>query len=98
VSKREPHIILKTDERSTVLELEREGKAAAKSIGWGENRVFLRAKSSRSPSRTGHLVLTHLPAGPRPAAERSDSIFRTTETAKTVLQHSREVSGRDPVI
>ena len=35
---REPQTILKTDKRSTVLELSREGKFAAKSSGWDENR------------------------------------------------------------
>jgi hypothetical protein len=36
MSKREPQIILKTDERSTALELARERKFAAKSTGWDE--------------------------------------------------------------
>ena len=31
---REPQIIMKTDERNVILELEREGKLTAKSIGW----------------------------------------------------------------
>jgi hypothetical protein len=39
--KREPQIILKTDERNIHLELARDGKFAAKSTGWDENRVFL---------------------------------------------------------
>jgi len=34
MGKREPQTILKTDERSTVLELARKGKRAAKSSGW----------------------------------------------------------------
>jgi hypothetical protein len=41
MGKREPQIILKTDERKVVLELGLEGKFAAKSTGWDENRVFL---------------------------------------------------------
>jgi hypothetical protein len=36
MGKREPHIILKTDERKVVLELGLEGKFAAKSTGWDE--------------------------------------------------------------
>ena len=41
MGKREPQIILKTDERKVVLELGLEGKFAAKSTGWDENKVFL---------------------------------------------------------
>ena len=52
MGKREPQIILKTDERKVVLELGFEGKFTAKSSGWDENRVFLEATSSRSQSRT----------------------------------------------
>jgi len=36
MGKREPQIILKTDERKVVLELGLEGKFAAKSTGWDE--------------------------------------------------------------
>jgi hypothetical protein len=38
---REPQIILKTDQRTVVLELGVGGKFAAKSSGWDENRTFL---------------------------------------------------------
>jgi hypothetical protein len=38
---REPQIILKTDQRNVLLELGLDGKFAAKSSGWDENRVFL---------------------------------------------------------
>jgi hypothetical protein len=41
MSKREPQIILKTDERKIHLELGLEGKFAAKSTGWDENRVLV---------------------------------------------------------
>ena len=41
MGKREPQIILKTDERKVVLELGLAGKFAAKSSGWDENRFFL---------------------------------------------------------
>jgi hypothetical protein len=39
--KREPQIILKTDERKIHLELGLGGKFAAKPTGWDKNRVFL---------------------------------------------------------
>ena len=45
MGKREPQIILKTDERKVVLELGLEGKFSAKSTGWDENRVFLEGDS-----------------------------------------------------
>ena len=41
MSKREPQIILKTDERKVVLELGLGSKLSAKSTAWDENRVFL---------------------------------------------------------
>jgi hypothetical protein len=44
-------------------------KFAAKSIGWGEIRVFLEGDKLEVAVKNGRWVLTHLPAGPRPAAE-----------------------------
>jgi hypothetical protein len=41
MGKREPQIILKTDERKVTLELGLQGKFSAKSTAWDENRVFL---------------------------------------------------------
>ena len=64
VSKREPQIVLKTDERSTVLELSCEGKFSAKSTGWDENRVFLEGDKLEVAVVNGRYVLTHLPAKP----------------------------------
>jgi hypothetical protein len=61
---REPQIILKTDQRNVLLELGLDGKFAAKSSGWDENRVFLegdvlgitvRSQGSACPS-TGEVV------------------------------------------
>jgi hypothetical protein len=49
MSKREPQIILKTNERKIVLEMGLEGKFAAKSSGWDEN--LLRTTSSKYRSR-----------------------------------------------
>jgi hypothetical protein len=40
-SQREPQTILKTDDRNIILELGLQGKFAAKSTGWDENRIFL---------------------------------------------------------
>ena len=64
MSKREPQIILKTDERKVVLELGLGGKFAAKSTGWDENRVFLEGGSGSTSVKNGRLVLTHVPAPP----------------------------------
>jgi hypothetical protein len=62
MSKREPQIILKTDERTFVLELGLKGKFAAKSTGWDENRVFLEGDRLEVEIKGGRWVLTHLPA------------------------------------
>jgi hypothetical protein len=53
----------------------------AKSIGWGENRGYLRATRSRLQSRTAAVVLTRLPAGRDRRPNCYDAIFQTTETA-----------------
>ena len=66
MSKREPQIILKTDERKIVLEMGLEGKFAAKSNGWDENRVFLEGDKLEVAEVNGRWVLTHQPAAPRP--------------------------------
>jgi hypothetical protein len=66
MSKREPQIILKTDERKIHLELGLEGKFAAKSTGWDENRVFLEGDLLETAVKNGRWVLTHTPAKPRP--------------------------------
>jgi hypothetical protein len=64
MGKREPQSILKTDERSTVLELPRKRKFAAKSTGWDENRVFLEGDRLVIEVKNGRWVLTHEPAKP----------------------------------
>jgi hypothetical protein len=77
MGKREPQIILKTDERRTVLELAREGKFTAKSGGWDEDRVFLEGDKLEVAVKNGRWVVTHLPAGPRPAVEPVRHYFDT---------------------
>ena len=77
VSKREPQIILKTDERSTVLELPCEGKFVAKSSGLDENRVLLEGDKLEVALVDGRWVVTHLPAGPRPKALPVNHYFPT---------------------
>jgi hypothetical protein len=68
MDKREPKIILKTDERKIVLELGLEVKFAAKSMGWDENRVFLEGDRLEVEVKSGRWVLKHLPAKPRSPA------------------------------
>jgi hypothetical protein len=57
--KREPQIILKTDERKIHLERGLEGKFAAKSTGWDENRVFLEGNRLEVSVKSGRWVLCH---------------------------------------
>ena len=66
MGKCEPQSILKTDECSIVFELGLQGKFAAKSTGWDENRVFLEGDKLEVEVKNGRWVLTHLPAAPRP--------------------------------
>ena len=45
------------------------GNSSPKSSGWDENRVFLEGNKLELAVKNGRWVLTHLRAGPRPAAE-----------------------------
>ena len=81
ISKRETQIILKTDKRSTVLELSREGKFDAKSNGCGREPGFLESDKLEVAVENGRCVVTHLLAGRDRRPNCSDAIFRTTETA-----------------
>ena len=64
MANRAPQIILKTAERKIHLELGLEGKFAAKSTGWDENRVFLEGDKLEVAVNNGRWVLTALPAKP----------------------------------
>ena len=64
MDKRQPQIILMTHERTFVLELGLQGKFAAKSTAWDENRVFLDGDKLEIAIKDGRRVLTHLPAKP----------------------------------
>ena len=76
---REPQIILKTDQRTLLLELGLGGKFQAKSSGWDENRTFLEGDVLEVAVRNGRWVLTHVPAGPRPAPPPAQHYFPTEE-------------------
>ena len=66
MGKCKPQTILKTDERAIRLELGCEGKFAAKSSVWDENRVFLEGDRLDIEVKHGSWVLTHTPPKPRP--------------------------------
>jgi hypothetical protein len=76
---RERQIILKTDRRTIVLELGLEGKFAAKSSGWDENRVFLEGDVLEVSVRSGRWVLTHIPAEPPPPPAPAQHYFPAEE-------------------
>ena len=75
MSKRKPQIILKADERSTVLQLGRERKFVARKRRWGENRVSFTASSPRSKSRTRGWVLNPLAGGAAAGVNCFNTIF-----------------------
>jgi hypothetical protein len=62
MGKRQTQIILKTKERNLLLEVGRDGKFVAKTVGWDENRVFLEGDKLEVAVKSGRWVLTHLPA------------------------------------
>jgi hypothetical protein len=74
---RKPEIILKTDERNIVIELGRDEKFAAKSSGWDENKVILEGDKLEVAVVAGRRVVTHVPAGPKPAAAPVEHYFPT---------------------
>jgi hypothetical protein len=78
IGKREPQGILKTDECSIVLELGHEGKFVSQ-IKWLRSKPGFPEGDSRCRSHERPLVLTNLPAGPRPAIEPVQHYFRTEE-------------------
>jgi hypothetical protein len=81
MSKREPRIILKTDERKIVLEMGLEGKFAAKSTGWDENWVFLEGKKLEFAVKTAAGCSRTCPRSRDRRPNCSDAVFPATETA-----------------
>ena len=50
-------------DRNLLLEVGRDGKFVAKTVGWGENRVLFEDDKLEVAVKNGRLVITHLPAG-----------------------------------
>jgi hypothetical protein len=61
------------------LDMRPESLGQAKSIGWDENQVFLEGDVLEVAVRDGRWVLTHVPAGPRPAPPPAQHYFPTEE-------------------
>ena len=74
VSKREPQIILKTDERKYYAGTRPRGKFAAKSTAWDE----IEDDKLEVAVKNGRWVVTHLPAGPARLSGR----YSTTSVPK----------------
>ena len=72
-----PEVILKTDQRTVVLELGTGRKFSAKSIRWDENKVFLEGDHLDIKVKDGRWVLTHHPAEPRKAPDPVEHYFPT---------------------
>jgi hypothetical protein len=76
---REPEIVLKTDQRTVLLEMGLGGKFQQKSSAWDENRTFLEGDVLEVEYAMAASVLTHVPAGPRPAPPPAQHYFPTEE-------------------
>jgi hypothetical protein len=74
-----PQILLKTDQRTLVLELGLQGKFQAKATSWDENMVFLEGDVLEVAVRNGRWVLTRRPAGPPPPPKPVEHYFPTEE-------------------
>jgi hypothetical protein len=92
MAKREPQIILKTDQRQLVLPLGTEAKFSAKSGAWEENRVFLEGDQLDIKIKDGRWVLTHVPAGP---PSRPSNTSRPT--SDTVTYHDDRPVTLSPI-
>jgi hypothetical protein len=91
--KREPQIILKTDERNIVLELGLGGKFSAKSRGCDENRIFLEGDTLEIAAKNGRRVITHLPAKP----VKPKLVLHLLARRRVTLSRRRATSLRDAV-
>jgi hypothetical protein len=78
-SRSHSHNHLKTDKRTTSLEMGVGGKFQAKSSGWDENRTFPKAMFLKLRYAMARWVLTHAPAEPRPARPPAQHYFPTEE-------------------
>jgi hypothetical protein len=76
---RERQIILKTDQRTVLLEMGLGGKFQQKSSAWDENRTFLEGDVLEVEYAMAARVLTHVPGGPRPAPPPAQHYFPTEE-------------------
>jgi hypothetical protein len=97
---RERQIILKTEQRTVILEQRLGVKFQAKSSGWDENRVFLEGGVLEVAVRNGRWVLTHVPAVPRPAQRRPGTISRPNSdgvTPKVTVSRGHATSSHDTV-
>jgi hypothetical protein len=76
---REPQIVLKTDQRTVLLEMGLGGKFQQKSSAWDENRTFLEGDVLEVEYALAARVLTHVPARPGPAPPPAQRYFPTEE-------------------
>jgi hypothetical protein len=93
MGKREPQIILKTDERKIHFELGLEGKFAAKSSGWDENRVFLEGDKLDVALKNGRWVPTTCRRGGERRALGSARAARSNSSRSTFLKPSVKPNG-----
>jgi hypothetical protein len=76
---REPQIILKTDQRTVLLEIGLGGKFQAKSSERDENRTFLEGDVLEVEYAMAAGLLTRVPARPGPAPPPAQHYFPTEE-------------------
>jgi hypothetical protein len=107
---RERQIILKTDQRTCVLELGLGGKLQVRSSGSDENRTFLEGDVLEVAVRDGRWVPIHVLAGPRPAPPPAEQIFPTEQLRRNgvcdtvtwggnavALRRNESLAGNQPV-
>ena len=70
---RTPEVILKTDQRTVVLELGTGGKFSAKSSGWDENKVFLEGDHLDKRPLGADASTGRAPESPDPVEQQSSS-------------------------
>jgi hypothetical protein len=75
----EPQIVLKTDQRTILLELGLGGKSEANQAAGMRTEFFLEGDKLEVSVKNSRCVPTHLPAGPRSKAPPVQHYFPTNE-------------------
>jgi hypothetical protein len=76
MSKERPEILLKTDSKTVMLKLGREGKFSAKATGWDENKVIKPGEKIEISAVHGPWLIVKMPATAAEADPHADAFIQ----------------------